>query len=206
MSRIRKTAFFLIFVLAILVMAGGVAGVYSSIMKNGSSGSPEIQFAKYFYDFESLEGHKVLPPLSLKDLQGNTRSVTELLNGNVTLVNLWASWCAPCIKEIPELQALENKMQEEGRPFQVVFISLDYPSGPDEMKSLLEKFGLSGLQTYYTQEQDLWAKLQVKALPTSILLSPDGGIQYRMTGDTDWNGPVSKRFLDYFLSQHGTKG
>jgi thiol-disulfide isomerase/thioredoxin len=64
------------------------------------------------------------PPLTLKDLEGKTHRLADY-KGKVVLINFWATWCAPCVQEMPSIQRLKDKLA--GRPFVVLAVNLDEP-------------------------------------------------------------------------------
>lgn len=199
MSRKGKTAFFTIFAAAVLT----VLAFYAVAQGQKPSAAPEQEaFAKKFHEFENIDGREVFPALPLYDLEDREYSGDELVQGQPVLVNLWATWCAPCITELPALMTLQEYMAGRGSGFRIVYISLDDPDNGAHLLMALDRFDLEKLPTHYARGQALWSALQIKALPASILLSPDGKIQYRMTGDTDWTDPAAIKFIERFSQIH----
>lgn len=210
MSRKLKTAFFVFF--AGLVLTAGT--VYAVLLlkhqnaprQNGAWTAEHNKFAREFHEFGHIAGREDFPSFALYDLQDRQYDSMAVVKGRVTLVNLWAVWCAPCITELPSLMALEKKMKDKGHDFHVVYISLDDPEDGAALKASLEKFDLGTVPSHYTKGTGAWSVLNVSALPTSILLSPDGEIQYRMAGDTDWSEAVAFQFMDRFSASYGAGG
>jgi thiol-disulfide isomerase/thioredoxin len=132
---------------------------------------------------------KVLDAMSI-DL-GSTSGVRYLAQGQPTLVNLWASWCAPCVKELPTLQKLQD---QRGSTLHVLPISQD--DGPQRS---VEAF-LSQHQLDFVAYQD--PKMALSAalgpdtvLPTTILYDAKGREVWRYVGDLDWTGPEAAKLL-----------
>jgi peroxiredoxin/YHS domain-containing protein len=118
------------------------------------------------------------PVFALKDLAGNPLS-NESLKGKVVVLDFWATWCAPCRKSMPELQALHRKYADRG--FAVVGISID-EGGPAKVR----KFVASKKFTYPialdSEQSPAWASYRVKAVPAAFLIDRGGRIVAQWTG------------------------
>lgn len=110
----------------------------------------------------------------------------ESRRGRVVLVNFWATWCRPCLEEIPALMALENELGEQG--FDLVAVSLDDPA---DQHALMEPFmqkWFPEFSTYLSLERDMDSIVSVvdlywnEVLPTSYLIARDGSMAERMQG------------------------
>jgi thiol-disulfide isomerase/thioredoxin len=114
------------------------------------------------------------------------RTALEQLTGQVVLVNFWATWCSPCLKEIPVLRELENELAEQG--FTLLPISLDEPdSGTAVVVPFLHRW-FPGFTSYLSIEQDSDTMISVldpgwnEVLPTTYLIGRDGSIKERIQG------------------------
>lgn len=132
-----------------------------------------------------------LPPISFTGPDG--QPVTpETLKGKVTLVNLWATWCAPCRKEMPDLNALQKELG--GDDFQVVAVSLD--RGTDKApKAFLGEIGADALAFYHDPSAKLGTKLKIIGLPATLLLDRDANIVGRLVGPAKWAGEDAKKLV-----------
>ena len=106
--------------------------------------------------------------------------------GKVVLVNLWATWCPPCIREMPSLDRLHQALG--GEEFEVVAISNDLGS-TDRPRQWLARSGLRALAFYADPRGATMQTLQAPGLPTSLLLDRDGRELARLTGATEWDSP-----------------
>ena len=107
------------------------------------------------------------------------------LQGKKVLLHFWATWCAPCIVELPALDRLAAEM--EGRGLVVVAVSLDRKT--DDLTRFLERQGTPAhLLIVQDTERKLAKPLGLKILPTTIVLGADGAETARLTGTGDWNG------------------
>jgi thiol-disulfide isomerase/thioredoxin len=104
--------------------------------------------------------------------------------GKVLLVNLWATWCAPCIQELPSLGKLQQELG--GENFQVVTIAID-ERDPAKIEPFLAAHGAGNLPTLIDLNRTIDKVAQVAALPTSLLVGRDGKAKAILTGDARWN-------------------
>ena len=114
--------------------------------------------------------------------------------GTPVLVNLWASWCAPCVKELPTLDKLAATHRDDGA-LGVIAVSQD--SGPQpSVVAYLKKLGIKDLGAYHDPDMKLSGALGPDAvLPTSILIDADGKEVWRYVGDLDWTSPEAAKLL-----------
>ena len=103
--------------------------------------------------------------------------------GKPVLVNLWATWCAPCIEEMPTLDALAARDGD----LQVLAISQDL-DGREKVQAFFEHGQFATLEPYLDPDMALMMELKVDTLPTTILYDAEGKEVWRMTGRADWAG------------------
>jgi thiol-disulfide isomerase/thioredoxin len=133
------------------------------------------------------------PPLSFADQSGKTVTLADF-RGRVVLVNLWATWCAPCIQEMPSLARLQARLDR----LAVLAISEDR-RGAEVVSPFVEKLGLSGLGIYLDPKNDVDHALGVEGLPTSILIDRDGRILGELQGAADWDSPNMVKLIEGYL-------
>jgi len=118
------------------------------------------------------------PAFSLVDLEG--RAITnESLRGQVTLLDFWATWCAPCRKSMPELQALHEKYAARG--MSVVGISID-EGGVAKVRKYVESKKFTYPIAVDSNKSPAWDAFRVKAVPAAFLLDRDGKVVAQWTG------------------------
>lgn len=128
------------------------------------------------------------PDVEFIDADGETVTIADFA-GTPVLLNLWASWCAPCVKELPTLAALDR-----AGAVQVLAVSQD--SGPHaSVRAFLAKLEVDGLGAYQDSAMGLSGALGAQVLPTSVLYDADGQEVWRYTGDLDWTGAEASKLL-----------
>ena len=110
---------------------------------------------------------------------------------NLYLINFWATWCPPCIKEIPELLKLEKKYNKDIR---VIFISVDL-NPKKALPKFLKKKKLGKFEPFIDHKLELTKKLKVKIMPTTLIIDKDLNEISRVEGYIDW---LDNKFLKEF--------
>ena len=127
-----------------------------------------------------------LPDLAFEDADGKPRKLSDW-RGKTVLVNLWATWCVPCRREMPALESLQQKLA--GPDFEVVAINID-TRDPEKPKSFLKEANLTRLGFFNDQKaksfQELKAIGRALGMPTSVLVDPEGCEIATIAGPAEW--------------------
>lgn len=138
-----------------------------------------------------LKQSREIADFVFQDGQGGTKSLKDW-RGKVIVVNLWATWCAPCKVEMPTLDRLQAKLGAED--FAVITISLDR-SGPDGPRRFLEAGGLKNLPLFIDETGEAGFKLKAAGLPTTLIIGRDGREIARLAGTAEWDSAPVIAFL-----------
>lgn len=122
------------------------------------------------------------PTAAFEDPDGEPVSLADF-QGKPLLVNLWATWCAPCVAEMPTLDALAAREKE----LQVLTISQDM-DGREKVEAFFAAREFKAIETYLDPGLAMMTELKVESLPTTILYDAKGREVWRMTGIEDWTG------------------
>ena len=130
------------------------------------------------------------PAVTFNDPSGKATSLKAFAN-RPTLVNLWASWCAPCVKELPTLDRLARS---KGGTLNVVAINQD-DAPHASVEAFLRKHGVTSLASYQDPKMSLSGALGAEVLPTSVLYDSNGKEIWRYVGDQDWTSANAAKLL-----------
>ena len=136
---------------------------------------------------------------TLPDLKDRMHALSSY-KGKVVLVNFWASWCPPCIYEMPELTRLKKQLVDQ--PFEIIAVNVG------EKKYRVRKFVKLinfNLPVLLDTSQDTFKTWGVKTLPTSFLIDAEGDIRYRIRGNPDWDDKNTITVIEQLISEHTTK-
>ena len=146
-------------------------------------------------DMKKLSFHAEPQPASTAEFQLADDAGTATLadfRGKVILLNFWATWCAPCRKEMPALQALQTELG--GDRFQVLTLATGRNS-PDGIRKFFAEIGVTDLPRHQDPRQAVAREMGVLGLPVSVLLDAEGNEIARLIGDADWNSDSAKEII-----------
>ena len=132
---------------------------------------------------------KPAPDATFKDPDGDDTTLASF-KGKPVLVNLWASWCAPCVKELPTLDQLSRAQPG----LEIAAVSQDM--GPHaSVVAFLDQHKIANLEAYQDPKMALSGGLGVEVMPTSVLYDAQGREVWRYVGELDWTSPEAARLL-----------
>ena len=124
----------------------------------------------------------------------------DAFEGKHVLVNFWATWCAPCRKEMPALNALQTEFG--GEAFEVVTIATGR-NQPAAMRRFFEEVGVDALPLYRDPKQKLAREMAVLGLPITVILNPGGQEIARLRGDADWHSDSARAIVAAMIGAEG---
>lgn len=179
----------LFYILIILIIIPGTRTQVISTIKRitlipplglNSSSNEKLSEADYQWSFQEMNG-------KFTNL--------EQLKGEVIFLNFWATWCPPCIAELPSIEKLHEKY---GDRIKIVLISQE---NPQTVTSFLKKNGYT-FPTYIS-DGSVPGIFKSKSIPTSFLISPDGRIVLKKKGAAKWNSRKVQRMIDKMIAEKG---
>ena len=131
-------------------------------------------------------------PIEIKELKFKDSNLQDVdlsnKKGNIMIINFWATWCAPCKREMPSLEKLTNKYPE----IKVYAVNTEKPNKL-KIRDFFRTVGVASLDVYYDPDFKLVKQFKMRGLPTSILIDKEGKEFGRVIGEVDF---VSDSFLE----------
>ena len=131
----------------------------------------------------------------LPDLTGQIHTLSQM-SGKVILVNFWASWCSPCIQEIPSMQRLENALSE--RPFKILAINVS--ENKQTIMRRLKRFNIT-LDILLDLKGNTFKQWQAEIIPTSFIIDKQGHIRYIAKGPVEWDDTEVTTLINKLLKE-----
>tara|TARA_Y100001947_G_scaffold158160_1_gene170431 strand:+ start:1085 stop:1660 length:576 start_codon:yes stop_codon:yes gene_type:complete len=146
-------------------------------------------------EIDTSSAGTLMPVINVQDPDGRDLNLGAL-QGQPVLLNLWATWCAPCVKEMPLLDELAG---DYGDTLRVVTVSQDMGSA-DKVAAFFTEGGYENLEPWIDPEAELGYALGDTVLPTTVLYDASGQEVWRVRGDFDWGSEETRAAIDQALA------
>ena len=147
----------------------------------------------------AMAAPKKLPSFELTDLDGTRIKSTELLGGGPVLINFWATWCKPCLAEMPKLKAFHDEWSQRG--LRVISVSIDDPRSQKMISPFVQRQGIE-FPVYLDPNQDAHRRLGGNAVPFNVLVGSEGEILSVTAGYKDKDAKTWAELLAADLEAH----
>lgn len=154
---------------------------------------PKIQVPTLYSSkkFSLHDKPRPLPQLAFNNGDGKKISLADF-RGKVVLLNVWATWCGPCRREMPTLDRLQAKL---GSPaFEAVALSIDR-AGPDAVRKFYREIEIKNLALYIDSKNKTTPTLGIIGIPSTLLINREGQEVGRLVGPAEWDAPEMVAFL-----------
>ena len=148
------------------------------------------------FEFQPLDPPRELPDLHFVDGTGRSTSLADF-RGRLVLLNLWATWCVPCRREMPALDRLQATLGSE--QFIVLPLSIDR-GGVPPVERFYEELGLKTLGVFVDQSGASTGKLATTGVPTTLLIDREGREVGRLLGAAEWDSPEAIALIHRYLN------
>ena len=147
----------------------------------------------------------VAPDFLVVDMAGDEVALSDYLGGKVLLVNVWATWCGPCVVEMPSMQRLYEAL--DGEDFEILAISVDALFGQRDiggraggnLADFTTSLGLT-FPILHNPSGNIQSIYQTTGVPESFLIGKDGIIYKKVAGETTWDAPENEELIRRLLS------
>lgn len=149
-------------------------------------------------ELKPVKGAVVAADFAAADLQGHAMRFGTL-RGKVVLLNFWATWCPPCLKEMPAMERLHRAYKDRG--LVVLGLSQDQ-AGADKVRAFVDKLQVT-FPIWHDRDGLVGRQYSIPGVPTSYLIGADGRMAYRALGEYDWSGPEARAVVEALLGAAG---
>lgn len=121
--------------------------------------------------------------------------------GNVVMINIWATWCKPCVVEMPSIEQLHQSYAPRG--LKIIAVSVDDPGTDEQIRQFVKRLGLTFeiLHDEGGQAGDVSRLYNADRYPETVIIGRDGIIRKKFSGATDWNSPVNRALIERLLEE-----
>ncbi|MGJ8616349.1 MAG: TlpA disulfide reductase family protein [Sulfitobacter sp.] len=174
-----------------------LAFVYTALVTGANPGWAEDANIAALRDGDMKKLVVHTPPIATSDApfiledEGGQGTLSDY-RGKYVLINFWATWCAPCRKEMPQLNALQKEFG--GDKFQVLTIATGRNS-PEGITRFFTEAGVDSLPRHQDPKQALASQMGIFGLPITVIMDPEGREIARLRGDADWSSDSAKAII-----------
>ena len=140
-----------------------------------------------------------MPDICFTDARGKPACLSQW-RGRVVLLNLWATWCAPCRQEMPQLDRVQARLG--GRDFEVLALSMDKRGAP-AVRNFYERTGVRALAVYVDEQVRATEALAARGIPVSLLIDRQGRVVERISGPVDWSDAARLASIQHLIAASG---
>jgi thiol-disulfide isomerase/thioredoxin len=171
----------------------------SSALAGNSFQQPDLTDFKKG-ELKGLQVHPRPLPMPAYELQEKTGNKVALksLTGTVTVVNIWATWCGPCVKELPSLDNLQRTVEK--KRIKVIGVAQDRFS-EEVVPKFIDKLKLKKITILLDSRSEMMRAHKVTGLPTTLFLDRSGNEVARLNGAIDWSSEDVIRFVTFLVDQ-----
>ena len=182
-------------VAAMIVVAVAFYGLKGDFSQKEQSPAAVVQDSTNKLKLEIPKTLMPAPEFELRDPAGKQVSLSKL-RGKVAFLNFWATWCPPCIEEMPAMEKLHQELEKDG----LVILAINFQEGPERVKEFFAKHNLT-FTALLDREGKVSELYQAWALPVSVIINKRGKIAARAVGSKDWHSEEALQFFRKLLAE-----
>jgi thiol-disulfide isomerase/thioredoxin len=188
---IHRMKGFLFIVFAVIALGSGMSA--AGLAESGPPITGQMQ------NFEAFSEPLETTDVTVLTKDGGTTTLGRF-RGKFVVLNFWATWCGPCIRELPSLERLDAALPDDKA--QVVLVSQDR-GGFRQTERFLKKLNVNFPENFVDERLRFSRAMQVVSLPTTVLIAPNGREVGRLVGTAEWDAPEALALVNWYLDERG---
>ncbi|GIU31434.1 alkyl hydroperoxide reductase [Shewanella hafniensis] len=177
------------------LLAGGVAHAYPGMQQTTKPMESTVDLINVLPKTFPIE------PVTFNDVDGKTIDFSQF-KGKIIMVNMWATWCPPCVRELPAIERLATKFKAED--FVLLPISID-AEGKQQVQPFLSSLGMPNFNSYYDQPQSLGDVFPLDTIPATFILDQQGQLIAFVRSYVDWDDAKAVSLIQGFIDKGSKK-
>ncbi|MEO3738506.1 TlpA disulfide reductase family protein [Shewanella baltica] len=177
------------------LLAGGVAHAYPGMQQATKSMESTVDLINVLPKTFPIE------PVAFNDVDGKAIDFSQF-KGKIIMVNMWATWCPPCVRELPAIERLATKFKAED--FVLLPISID-AEGKQQVQPFLSSLGMPNFNSYYDQPQSLGDVFPLDTIPATFILDQQGQLIAFVRSYVDWDDAKAVSLIQGFIDKGSKK-
>ena len=177
------------------LLAGGVAHAYPGMQQTTKPMESTVDLINVLPKTFPIE------PVTFNDVDGKTIDFSQF-KGKIIMVNMWATWCPPCVRELPAIERLATKFKAED--FVLLPISID-AEGKQQVQPFLSSLGMPNFNSYYDQPQSLGDVFPLDTIPATFILDQQGQLIAFVRSYVDWDDAKAVSLIQDFIDKGSKK-
>ncbi|AVT47928.1 TlpA disulfide reductase family protein [Shewanella baltica] len=176
-------------------LAGGVAHAYPGMQQATKPMESTVDLINVLPKTFPIE------PVAFNDVDGKAIDFSQF-KGKIIMVNMWATWCPPCVRELPAIERLATKFKAED--FVLLPISID-AEGKQQVQPFLNSLGMPNFNSYYDQSQSLGDVFPLDTIPATFILDQQGQLIAFVRSYVDWDDAKAVSLIQGFIDKGSKK-
>ena len=177
------------------LLAGGVAHAYPGMQQATKPMESTVDLINVLPKTFPIE------PVAFNDVDGKAIDFSQF-KGKIIMVNMWATWCPPCVRELPAIERLATKFKAED--FVLLPISID-AEGKQQVQPFLSSLGMPNFNSYYDQSQSLGDVFPLDTIPATFILDQQGQLIAFVRSYVDWDDAKAVSLIQCFIDKGSKK-
>ena len=177
------------------LLAGGVAHAYPGMQQATKPMESTVDLINVLPKTFPIE------PVAFNDIDGKAIDFSQF-KGKIIMVNMWATWCPPCVRELPAIERLATKFKAED--FVLLPISID-AEGKQQVQPFLNSLGMPNFNSYYDQSQSLGDVFPLDTIPATFILDQQGQLIAFVRSYVDWDDAKAVSLIQGFIDKGSKK-